>query len=96
LLFRTVVPAFVLLGKFDSEFPRHGFLQPFRAHPVAFGGAHKNVVSIGCGSLIGRIQQCDFDKQLAEFGFIIRADLLYQQILRGIGVLRPETRWKNL
>ena len=43
------------VGKFGSEFPGHRLLQLFRVHSVAFGCAHKNVVSIACGSLIGRI-----------------------------------------
>ena len=75
------------MASLSSEFRGHGLLQLLRVHSVAFGGAHKNVVSVGAGSLIGRIQQGDFQKQLAEFGLVIRADLLCQQFLRGIGVL---------
>ena len=56
-------------------------------HSVAFGGVHENVVAACSESLIRRIKQGDFEKQLAEFGFIIRADPLCQQFLRGIRVL---------
>jgi hypothetical protein len=37
---------------------------------VAFGGVHENVVAASSESLIRRIQQEDFEKQLAEFGLI--------------------------
>ena len=77
---------FSRLGKFGSEFLRHDLLQLLRVHSVAFGCAHKNVVTVTCGSLIGRIQQRNLQKQLAKVGLVIRADLLYQQFVRRRGV----------
>jgi hypothetical protein len=63
------------------------FLEFLSIHSVAFGGVHENVVAAGGGSLIRRIQQADFQKQLAEFGLVIRAYLLGQKLLRGRRVL---------
>src|SRR5579864_5844998 len=75
------------LVSFRGEFFGHGFLELFSIHPVAFGGVHENVVAASGGSLIRRIQQADFQKQLAEFGIVKFADLLGQKFLRRSGVL---------
>ena len=82
-LLRTVDLFLSSLAKFGSEFAGHGLLQLVRVHSVAFGGVHENVVAACGGSLIRRIQQTDFQKQLAEFGLVIFADLLGQKFLRG-------------
>src|SRR5258708_4724321 len=58
---------------FRGEFVGHGFLELFSIQSVAFGGVHENVVEACGGSLISRIQQADFEKQLAEFGIFIFA-----------------------
>ena len=50
-------------------------------HAIAFGGVHENVVAASSGSLIRRIQQADFQKQFAELGIVIFADLLGQKFL---------------
>jgi len=55
-LLRAVDLSFPALASFGSEFPGHGFLQLARVHSVALGGTHENVVAVGCGSLISRIQ----------------------------------------
>ena len=75
------------LVSFRGEFLCHGFLEFFSIHSVAFGGVHENVVAACGGSLIRRIQQADFQKQLAEFGLVICAHLLGQKLLRGRRVL---------
>ena len=54
---------------------------------LPFGGVHKNIVVASGGSLISRIQQADFQKQLAEFGLVVFADLLGQELLRRRRVL---------
>ena len=89
-LHATVFRGFALdffLSFASREFLRHGFLKFSDIHAVAFGGVRENVVAAGGGSLIGRIQKADFQKQLAEFRFIIRAYLLDQKFLCGCGVL---------
>ena len=75
------------LVSFRGKFLGHGFLELFSIHSVAFGGVHENVVAACGGSLISRIQQADFQKQLAEFGLVICADLLGQKFLCGRRVL---------
>jgi hypothetical protein len=55
------------LVSFRGEFLGHGFLEFLSVYAIAFGGVHENVVTAPCGSLISRIQQADFQKQLAEF-----------------------------
>jgi len=75
------------LVSFRGKFFGHGFLKLFSIHSIAFGGVHKNVVAAEGGSLIRRIQQADFQKQFAEFGIVIFADLLGQKFLRRRGVL---------
>ena len=72
---------------FRSKFRCHGFLEFLSVHSMAFGGIHENVVAAGGGSLISGIEQTDFEKQLAQFGLIIRAYSLGQKLLRGCGVL---------
>src|SRR4029077_20634268 len=69
------------------EFVCHGLVELLSIYSVAFGGVHKNVVAARGGSLIGGIQQADFQKQLAKFPLIIRAYLLGLKFLRGRGVL---------
>ncbi len=76
-----------LLVSFRGEFFGYGFLELFSVNPVAFGGVHKNVVATCRGSLISRIQQADFQKQLAEFGLIVAAHLLGKKFLRRRRVL---------
>ena len=61
------------LVSFRGELFGHGFLEFFSIHSVAFGGVHENVVAACGGSLIRRIQQADFQKQLAEFGLVVGA-----------------------
>jgi len=68
---------------FRSKLLGHGLLKFLGIHSVAFGGIHEKVIAAGGGSLISRIQQADFQKQLAEFGLFISADLLGQELLRG-------------
>src|SRR3984957_5570254 len=72
---------------FRCKFLCHGLLQLFRIHSVAFGGVHQNVVAAGGGPLIGRVQQADFEEELAKFGLVIGAHLLGQKLLCGRGVL---------
>ncbi len=76
-----------LFVSFRGKLLCHGFLELLSIHSVAFGGVHENVVAAGGGSLISRIQQADFQKQLAEFGLVIGAHLLGQKLLRGRRVL---------
>src|SRR5579863_5547488 len=79
--------ALCLLFAFGSQFSSNGFLDLLGVHPVVFGSVHKNVIAAGGGSLISRIQQADFEKQLAEFGLVVGAHLLGQKLLCGRGVL---------
>src|SRR5258708_13777168 len=72
-----------LLVSFRGQLRRHGLLQLLSIHAVAFGGVHENVVAACGGSLISRIQQADFQKQLAEVGLIILTYLLAQKFFRG-------------
>ena len=76
---RLVCFLFSLCG----EFLCHGFVESLTVHSVAFGGIHENVVAALRGSLISRIQQADFQKQLGQFRLVIRADLLGEKFLRG-------------
>ena len=76
-----------LFISFCNKLLRHGLLEFLSIYSVAFGGVHENVVAAGGGSLIRRIQQADFQKQLAEFGLVIGAHLLGQKLLRGRRVL---------
>ena len=69
-------PRLCLLLSFRGKFLCHSLLQLLGIHSVAFGGVHENVVVASAGSLISRIQQAGFQKQLAEFGLIVRAHLL--------------------
>jgi hypothetical protein len=71
-----------LLVPFRGELVGHGFLELFSIQSVAFGGVDKNVVAAGSGTLIRRIQQADFQKQLAKLGLIVGAYLLGQKLLR--------------
>ena len=64
-----------------SEFFGYGFLELVSFHAVPFGCVHENVVAAGGGSLIRRIQQADFQKQLEEFGLVVGAYLLGQKSL---------------
>src|SRR5579863_4504474 len=75
------------LVSFRGEFVGHGFLELFSIDAIAFGGVHENVVTAPGGSLIRRIEQADFQNQLAKFGLIIRAYLLGQKFLCGRRVL---------
>src|ERR1700688_3195888 len=68
------------------EFFGHGFLDLLRIHSVAFGGVHENVVAVCGGSLIRRIQQADFEKQLAKCDLVISSHFLGQKFLCGRGV----------
>ena len=61
------------LVSFRGQLFGHGFLEFFCVHTIAFRGVYQNVVAACGGSLIRRIQQADFQKQLAEFGLVIRA-----------------------
>jgi hypothetical protein len=45
----------------------HSILDFLGVYAVTPRCVHQNVVSVGPGSLIGRIQQADFQKQLAKF-----------------------------
>src|SRR5208282_4733765 len=76
-----------LFISFRSKFPCHGLLEFLSIHSVAFGGVHENVVAARGGALIRRIQQADFEKQLAQFGLLIFVDSLGQKLLRGLRVL---------
>jgi hypothetical protein len=67
--------------------PCHGFLEFLTVHSVRFGGVHENIVAACGASLMGRIQQTDLQKQLAEFGLLIFTYLLGQKLLRGRGIL---------
>ena len=58
------------LVSFCGKLLCHCFLDLLSVHSVAFGGVHENVVAASSESLIRRIQQEDFEKQLAEFGLI--------------------------
>jgi len=75
------------LVSFRGEFLGDCFLEFLSIHSIAFGGVYENVVVARGGSLISRIQQADFQKQLAEFGLVIFADLLGQKLLRRRRVL---------
>src|ERR1039458_194155 len=75
------------LFSFRGKFLGHGFLEFLSVHSIAFGGVRQNVVVAGGGSLISRIEQTDFQKQLAKFGLIILAYFLSQKLLRGRRVL---------
>ncbi len=79
--------AFRLFVSFRSKFLCHGLLEFLSIYAVAFGGVHENVVAACGGSLIRRIQQGDFDNQLAKFGLVVLAHLLGQKLLRGRRVL---------
>jgi hypothetical protein len=61
-------------------------------HSVTFGGVHENVVAACGASPISRIQDTDFQKQFAEFGIVVFADLLGQKFLRRRGAT-PQSRW---
>src|ERR1700723_3057062 len=76
-----------LFISFRGQLRRYGLLEFLSIYAVAFGGVHENVVAACGGSLIRRIQQADFQKQLAEFGLVKFADLLGQKFLRRRGVL---------
>jgi len=65
---------------FCNKLLRHGLLEFLSIYPVAFGGVHENVVAACGGSLISRIQQTDFQKQLAQFGLVVGAHLLGQKL----------------
>ena len=80
-----------LFVSFRSKLLCHGLLEFLSIYAVAFGGVHENVVAACGGSLIGRIQQANFQKQLAEFGLIIRAYLFGQKFLRRRRVLLAST-----
>ncbi len=69
------------------QFLFYGFLEFLRVHSIAFGGVHENVVTGCLGALIRRIQQADFEKELAKFGLIVGGHLLGQKALRGRGIL---------
>jgi hypothetical protein len=75
------------LVSFRGEFFGHSVLELVRIHAVPFGSVHENVIAAGRGSLIRRIQQTDFEKQLAKFGLVICAYLFGQKLLCGSGVL---------
>jgi hypothetical protein len=75
------------LVSFCGEFLCYDFLELFSIYAVAFGGVHQNVVAAGGGSLIRRFQQADFQKQLANLGFVVGDYLLGQKCLRGRRVL---------
>ena len=64
-----------------GRFAAYGFLEFLTVHSVAFGGIHEYVVAARGGSLISRIQQADFQKQLAQIGLAVCADLLGQKFL---------------
>jgi len=66
---------------FRSKFLGHGFLELFSIHTVAFSGVHENVVAACGGSLIRRVQQADFQKQLTEFALVVFADLFGEKFL---------------
>src|SRR5258706_12237839 len=70
-----------LLISFRNKLLRHRILEFLGIYAVAFGSIHENVVAAGGGSLIRRIQQADFEKQLAQFGLIVGAYLLGQKLL---------------
>src|SRR5579862_3977804 len=76
-----------LFISFSRKLRCYGFLEFPNIHAIAFGGIHENVVAAGGGSLISRIQQADFEKQLAKFSLVIGAHLLSQKLLCGRGVL---------
>jgi hypothetical protein len=65
----------------SRRIPWPRLLEFLSIHAIAFGGVHENVVAASSGSLIRRIQQADFQKQFAEFGIVIFADLLGQKFL---------------
>src|ERR1700736_2985804 len=69
------------LISFRNKLLRHGLLEFLSIYAVAFGGVHENVVAACGGSPIRRIQKADFQKELAEFGIVIFADLLGQKLL---------------
>jgi hypothetical protein len=50
---------------FRGKFLCHGLLQLLSVYSVPFGGIHENVVAADGGSLVRRIQQADFEQQLA-------------------------------
>jgi hypothetical protein len=74
------------LFSFRGEFLCHGFLEFLIVHSVTFDGVHENVVAACGASLIRRIRKADFQKQLAQFGFVPGAYLLGQEFLCGRGV----------
>src|ERR1700677_4283005 len=76
-----------LFISYCRKFLGHSLLEIFSIYAVAFGGVHENVVAASSGSLISRIQKANFQKQFAEFGFVICAYLLSQKFLRGRRVL---------
>ena len=79
------------LFSFCGEFLCHGFVAFLTVHSVTFGGVHENVVASCDASLISRIRETDFQKQFAEFGIIVFADLLGQKFLRRRGAT-PQSR----
>src|ERR1035441_282236 len=76
-----------LFISFRSKFFCYGPLEFLSVYAVAFGGVHQNVVAASGGSLISRIQQADFQNELAEFGLVVSANLLVQKLVCGLGVL---------
>src|ERR1017187_5563151 len=76
-----------LLILFGRELLCHSLLEFLSIHSVAFGGVHENVLAACGGTLISRIQQADFQKQLAHFGLVIFAELLDEKFLRGGRIL---------
>lgn len=54
-----------------GKFLGYVFLELFSIHAIAFGGVYENVFAAGGGSLIRRIQQADFEKQLAKSGLVV-------------------------
>ena len=62
---------------FCGDLPRNDLLKPVHVYPVPLRGFDKSVAP-GCGSLIGRIEQTDFEQYPAQFGFIVVSYLLRQ------------------
>jgi len=56
---------FRLFISFRGKFLCHGLLRLLSVYSVPFGGIHENVVLADSGSLVRRIQQADFEQQLA-------------------------------
>lgn len=67
-----------MLLALGSELLRDCFLHLLGVKAIPLRDTQQHVFRISVAPLIGRIQQANFQKQLAKRGLVIRADLLCQ------------------